>query len=541
MKICPQCHKTYEAGKFCLDCGVPLIEQQTAQQPLGGGFKLDFGDANAISGGVNMSDNHSISNNTVNTTTSSVDSHNVITNNITQVEREKTADELRHEKELSFRDACIEAYANGILTSDNKRKLEDLQYRLGLDDVSAAKILSETAKRTERKSTTLSPVHQITFNNIKTAINANRLDMVQRLMAQLRAMVQRYSVEEIQFAYYMLQTILHPNECVEEYERPHEDKYWQSFWSSIAYRRIGNITQSELLASDIGDKWIDTVPQDNVFILATINAIIDNDIEIAKSLYDNISGEHSIYLSSIVSCLYALFYDDTLEPEQLKQMQKDGVFYLKNLFSNFSNQLTEGKREHKEDKANLLAEEKHLQNTAETKQHIDDVPSQEDTGKKCVAQINNMQETSASSVVFDFQQFSSFQDDYGYLRKLSESDVALLKSALLSAPEDNYQAQFMLGQVLLQENDTAVNAKCAYNAIKSASEHSIYEAGAFMAYFHLYGKVVKEDLDEAERRIKIDDDYKKIPIFIQMLIDLYTKKGNEILADVWKTKLSKIK
>ena len=61
-----------------------------------------------------------------------------------------------------------------------------------------------------------------------------------------------------------------------------------------------------------------------------------------------------------------------------------------------------------------------------------------------------------------------------------------------------------------------------------------------MAYFFLYGKVVVEDLDEAEKRIKIDEDFKKNPLFVQMLVDLYTKKGNNMLAEVWKSKLTKL-
>ena len=81
----------------------------------------------------------------------------------------------------------------------------------------------------------------------------------------------------------------------------------------------------------------------------------------------------------------------------------------------------------------------------------------------------------------------------------------------------------------------------AYNAIKTASEHGIYEAGAYMAYFYLYGRVVTQDLDEAERRIKIDDDFKKNPFFVQMLVDLYNTKGNSMLADIWQSKLKKLK
>ena len=147
-KICPKCNKEWpDEYMACPIDLTPLVSkpQQTA------GFNLNLGDANAISGGVNMSDNHSVSNNTVNTTTSNVDSHNVITNNITQVEREKTPEELKHEKELAFREECLKVYSNGIMTSEGKRKLDDLRYRLGLDENSANKILSDVAKRSERK------------------------------------------------------------------------------------------------------------------------------------------------------------------------------------------------------------------------------------------------------------------------------------------------------------------------------------------------------------------------------------------------------
>ena len=575
-KICPKCNKEWpDEFKACPLDGTPLISKP--QQPTG--FSLNLGDANAISGGVNMSDNHSIN------TTSNVDSHNVITNNITQVEREKSPEEIKHERELAFREACLEVYSNGIMTSEQKRKLEDLQYRLGLDESSASKILSEVAKRSERKSTSLSPVHQITFNNIKTAINSNRLDLVNRLLAQMKAMVQRYSLEEIQFTYYMLQAVLHPKDCVEEYENHREDKYWQSFWSSIAYRRVGNIEKSELLVADVGDKWIDTIPQENVFILATVNALIDNDSVSAKSLYDNISGEHSPFLSNLTTCLYTILYHDVVSPEELKQWQKDIAFYSNNLFADIiarnleakrqeneadAKRIAEEKRIHEEAEAKRLAEEKRMQEEAETKRLAEEKRMQEEAEAKRLAEEKHKQEeaeaqrlaeekrkqeeaeanrlseetqqqTSISSTPFDTKSIASYTNKFGYLRNLNDTEIPELKSILAAAPKTNYEAQFCLGQLYLQENETAVNQKLAYDAIKSASEHGVYEAGAYMAYFYLYGKVVSQDFDEAERRIKIDVDYKKNPVFIQMLVDLYTQKGNTMLADVWKSKLSKFK
>ena len=561
MKICPKCNKEWpDEFKACPLDGTPLVSKP--QQPAG--FSLNLGDANAISGGVNMSDNHSINN------TSNVDSHNIITNNITQVEREKSPEEIKHERELAFREACLEVYSNGIMTSEQKRKLEDLQYRLGLDENSASKILSEVAKRSERKSTSLSPVHQITFNNIKTAINSNRLDLVNRLLAQMKAMVQRYSVEEIQFTYYMLQAVLHPKECIEEYENHREDKYWQSFWSSIAYRRVGNIEKSELLVADVGDKWIDTIPQENVFILATVNALIDNDSVSAKSLYDNISGEHSPFLSNLTTCLYTILYHDVVSPVELKQWQNDIAFYSNNLFADIiarnleaqrqeneaeakriaeekriheeaeAKRLAEEKRKQEEAEAKRLAEEKHKQEEAELQRLAEEKRKQEEAEAKRLSE-ETQQQTSVSSTPFDTKSIASYTNKFGYLRNLNDTEIPELKSILAAAPKTNYEAQFCMGQLNLQENETAVNQKLAYDAIKSASEHGVYEAGAYIAYFYLYGKVVSQDFDEAERRIKIDDDYKKNPVFIQMLADLYTQKGNTMLADVWKSKLSKFK
>lgn len=518
-KICPICKQVHDDDEvFCgYGCGVRLIPMDEDVNPA-----LNLGDANAISGGVSINQSKNIS-------TQETHFHT------TTVERVKSESELKHEKELAFREECLKVYSNGIMTSEGKRKLDDLRYRLGLDENSANKILSEVAKRSERKSSSLSPVHQITYNNIKTAIIANRLDLVDRLMAQLKAMVQRYSAEEIQFTYYMLQAVLHPKECTEEYESHYEDKYWQTFWSSIAYRRLGNIEKSELLVADVGDKWTDTIPQENVFVLASVNALIDNDIDTAKSLFDNISGEHSPYLSNLKTCLYILLYGDILSSEDLNKLQKDAVFYASNLFAEINSYNLEQKRLKEE--TERLAEEKKKQEEAEARRLAEEMKRQEEA--KRIAEENTKQASAVTK--FDTQSMLPYIDEFGYLRKLDAPELAELKSVLLTAPKNNYQAQFLLGQLYLQEKESASNLKVAYDAIKKASEHGIYVAGAFMAFFYLYGKVVSQDLDEAERRIKIDDDFKKNPIFVQMMIDLYTQKGNAMLADVWKSKLKKLK
>lgn len=303
MLVCPVCHTAFD----------------TPQQTEQGGISLNLGDANAISGGVNLTD------------------HRIITNNITQVEREKSAEELKHEREVAYREACLKVYSDGLMTSEERRKLEDLRYRLGLDEAAASQIMAEVAKRCERKSALLSPVHQIALSNVKAAVAANRLDHVEKLLPQMKAMMQRYAVEEVQYMYYMLQAVLHPEECAEEYARHDEDKYWQTFWASVAFRRRGNMEQSELLVADIADKWTDAIPQENVFVLAAVNALIDADEKSAKSLFDNVIGEHSPLLSALVTGLYAKLYGDTLGAEDLKQMESMGAFYTHNMFGEGSN------------------------------------------------------------------------------------------------------------------------------------------------------------------------------------------------------------
>jgi TPR repeat protein len=397
-KICPNCHKVYDDYEtFCFECGGLRLNKCDDKKPA-----LNLGDANAISGGVDMSDNHSVCNNTVNTTTSNVDSHNIITNNITQVEREKTPEELKHEKEFVFREGCLKAYSNGIMTSEDKRKLDDLRYRLGLDETSVKKILSEVAKRSERKSSSLSPVHQITYNNIKAAIIANRLDMVNRLMPQMKVMAQRYSAEEIQYTYYMLQAVLHPKECIGEFESDYVDKYWQTFWSSIAYRRLGNKDKSEFLFADVGDKWTDTIPQGNTFILASVNYLIDKDIDMAKSLFDNISGDHSQYLSNLKTCLYTLLYGDTLSSEELKQMQKDGLFYACNLFTDITTYYSDQKRLKEETEAKRIAEEKKEQAEADAIRFAEEKKKLEEAEAKLLIEENKTLSEEEAYVLYDF-------------------------------------------------------------------------------------------------------------------------------------------
>ena len=74
---CPNCKQEYD-GKFCPECGTKLIEK-----PAMSGANLNLGDANAISGGLNVNDSHNVHNEDKSVHNTSNNTSTV--NNITQV------------------------------------------------------------------------------------------------------------------------------------------------------------------------------------------------------------------------------------------------------------------------------------------------------------------------------------------------------------------------------------------------------------------------------------------------------------------------
>lgn len=110
---CPNCKQEYD-GKFCPECGTKLFEKPAAR-----GVSLNLGDANAISGGLHVSDSHdvhniqNISNTTIDNRSSVVNSHTV--NNSTVYEAQKTKVEIQQDNENQFLQTVQEHFADGIL------------------------------------------------------------------------------------------------------------------------------------------------------------------------------------------------------------------------------------------------------------------------------------------------------------------------------------------------------------------------------------------------------------------------------------------
>ena len=118
---CPNCNQEYD-GRFCPECGTKLIEKPAAT----GGFNLNLGDANAISGGIHLEDRHDVTN--INNSVHNITNNTSTVNNI-NVAAQKTESEILQERKIEFMEVVKQVFADGILEQDARRRTEELPFR----------------------------------------------------------------------------------------------------------------------------------------------------------------------------------------------------------------------------------------------------------------------------------------------------------------------------------------------------------------------------------------------------------------------------
>ena len=248
---------------FCATCGKELpVDWQFPRCPycgnelpkinngnLGGNNSFMLGDANAIAGNV------------------TIDSHNTVTNIVN--ERQKHREEIHQEKVQQYKKLCEAVYADGVMTSDEARKLENLRLELGLDSAEADQIRESVRRlRLTQAKNQLNPVIRISLQQIVGMAMNGKYDLLKQSFPRLEAMAEKYSVDEVQFYYYLLLSGIEPRKCIKLYESRQNDNYWQSFWAFIAYQNIEELDKAQLILADL-ENW-SNYPYGNIALLTTV-------------------------------------------------------------------------------------------------------------------------------------------------------------------------------------------------------------------------------------------------------------------------------
>lgn len=251
-KYCPICkNEPAQDTGICQICYqnsgqmVMLVEKPIPTQP--GTFGLHLGDANAISGGINLADSHNIDSHNMYATdshnVSNVDSHNVITHNVynTVQHGPKTAAEIQEEKEHKFREIVRKALEDGVITLNEKIAIDKKGTELGISEVKAKEIYNIEYSLVGRrmKSGELSDGQRQIIQAVQVSISENNLNSVKELFPLLEQVNEDTDNGQVQFLYYMLCTFLAPKDFVvsAKENKLAVDNFWRTVWLRVACER----------------------------------------------------------------------------------------------------------------------------------------------------------------------------------------------------------------------------------------------------------------------------------------------------------------
>ncbi len=252
-KICPNCQEVFDDNHaFCSSCGSCLVEMEKPAPTL------NLGDANAISGGVNINQSKNIT------------SHDVHYHAVQ--ERNKSEKELLQDRQNQYHDTVAKLLKGGVITVEARAQLDKLKFNLGLDDSIAANI--ESTVKNEQKTQAragndgLSVIGKMALKSAVAAVEENS-PQVQSCIVKLAPVCKTTMNEQVHFYYSMLLAASDPQRCVEAYEKRTIDSYWLSYWASVAYRKLGNEMEAEGILTEMTGLWQER-PEINVVINACL-------------------------------------------------------------------------------------------------------------------------------------------------------------------------------------------------------------------------------------------------------------------------------
>lgn len=277
---CPNCKQEYD-GSFCPECGTPLIEKPAAANDIPG---INLGDANAISGGLNVNASKNIHNedrsihNITNTTST-------VNNNYTTIhEREKSAEELQQASEADFIAAIEELSMGGLVDQAVYAELKILAQKKNIAPERADQLIDGMRKNVAQKSagTTNDFLAEKTIKEIMAAVACCNVDVLKQKLPALQQLAKNSTDNNVQFFSNMLNASFNPESCTVELLNSHTDSYWQIYWAAIAFIKKGNTAKAGELLPRLGGFGL---PQGDMSLILAISNIADYRKNPAQSFY----------------------------------------------------------------------------------------------------------------------------------------------------------------------------------------------------------------------------------------------------------------
>ena len=493
---------------------------------------INMGNANAISGGVHSSDDHSKkdSDNVVNSNNEThTNSHNT-TNNTTIYEAEKSASEKLIENERAYRLKCKELIKDGLISKEGESLLREMQVCLNLPDELASPIREDVRQQSKTRKTQLPSIGLYDIRQTKSIIEQNTTPALQRQLVKLESWMQEYDDNTLKFMYYQMSSMLEPVRYTNRYEDGVKDEYWEVYWAYIAYLLQNREKQANEALASLG-RWHVYYPEQNDRILLLVGRLMQNEpIEDIWQARNQLTAHFTSDLQLLLDAI-----DELLQMDWAKEsivIRPAHSFYVNTLFGLFvENQKATGLQRLKE-----WREQERIKQEEEERIRLTELERQKKIREQKTSVLQKLQEIGNVEIAcqeagIEFHTFniwleedSTFASSYNEIvhrmevRKYEEAERKR-KAQVIEAETKQKKSQF---KILFEQNKCDLLKTCSELGISSADYQEWRRVDSVFNDDMNYIIRKNKEYAEQQNREKRKKIFKKIRPFIIAAIVLAT-------------------